>query len=125
MDLTNRNLHKKNKQLIELKRQSYEKVYSRCRKTIIMTSNAGELICIFEIPEFMFGCAFPIINQKCCANYIINKLTKENPTIKTMFIEPNILFIDWRINKKSKRTSKNKSQGSSTSRSVSQSIACT
>ncbi len=96
MELGNNNLYKKHDQLIELKRQTYEKIYTRCKNRIKLASDAGELLCVFEIPNFMFGSSYPIINVKYCANYIINKLYNANNNIKTTFIEPNIIFIDWR-----------------------------
>jgi hypothetical protein len=96
MDLNNNDLYKKHDQLIELKRQTYEKLYTRCKNRIKLTSDASELICLFEIPNFLFGSSYPIINIQSCANYIMNKLTSANKHIKTTFVEPNILFIDWR-----------------------------
>ena len=96
MDLRNDDLYKKHDQLIQLKKETYEKLYTRCRNNIKLTSDAGELLCFFEIPNFVFGTSYPIINVVSCANYIMNKLTKSNKHIKTFFIEPNIIFIDWR-----------------------------
>lgn len=96
MELNNKDLYKKHEQLIELKRETYDKLYKRCKNTIKLTSNAGELICLFKIPQFVFGSSFPIINIHYCANYIMNKLRQANKHIKTTFIEPDIIFIDWR-----------------------------
>lgn len=96
MDLNNDDLYKKHDQLIQLKRESYEQLYKRCVNKIKMASNVGELMCLFEIPPFMFGSSFPIINVKYCANFIMNKLTTVNKYIKTFFIEPNYIFVDWR-----------------------------
>jgi len=96
MDLDNDDLYKKHDQLIELKRETYEKLYNRCKNTIKLTSDAGELICLFIIPKFVFGSGYPIINVESCYNYINNKLKRANRHIKTTFIEPNIIFIDWR-----------------------------
>lgn len=96
MDLRPEDLYKKHDQLIELKRQSYEKIYQQCLNVIKMTASAGELMCIFEIPSFMFGVAYSIINQKMCANYIMNKLAKSNKNIRTAYVEPNMVVIDWR-----------------------------
>lgn len=96
MEINNSDLYKKHEQLIEQKRETYEKIYKRCINRIKLASNAGELICFFEIPHFLFGSSFPIINIESCSTYIMNKLDKANKNIKTTFIEPNILFIDWR-----------------------------
>ncbi|AYV85372.1 MAG: hypothetical protein Satyrvirus13_5 [Satyrvirus sp.] len=96
MDLDNFDLYKKHDQLIKLKRETYDKLYTRCKNRIKLASNAGELICLFEIPNFLFGSSYPIINIRSCSNFIMNKLTRANKNIKTTFIEPNIIFIDWR-----------------------------
>lgn len=95
MEINNSDLYKKHDRLIELKKETYDKVYKRCQARIKLASDASELICLFEIPNFLFGSSYPIINIKSCANYIINKL-KANKNIKTVFIEPNFIFIDWR-----------------------------
>ena len=96
MDLRQQDLYGKHDQLIELKRQTYDTLYNRCLNIIKMTAKAGELICFFEIPSFLFGVGYSIVNVKMCANYIMNKLTTSNKNIRTAFFEPNIIFIDWR-----------------------------
>ena len=96
MSLNNDDLYKKHDRLIQLKRETYEKLHKRCVNNIKSASNAGELVYLFEIPPFLFGSSFPIINLQSCANYIMNKLTSGNKHIKTAFIEPNFIFIDWR-----------------------------
>ena len=96
MSLNNNDLYKKHDQLVQLKKETYEKIYNRCVNTIKLTSNAGELVCLFQIPEVVFGLSYPKINIVSCANYIMNKLTKANKHVKTNFYEPNIIFIDWR-----------------------------
>ena len=95
-DLQMHDLYKKHDELIELKRQTYDKLYHRCLNTIKLTANAGELICCFEIPSFLFGVGYSIINIEMCGNYIMNKLAQNNKNIRTSFVEPNIIFIDWR-----------------------------
>lgn len=95
MELNNSDLYKKHDQLIQLKRETYDKLYNRCKNIIKLTADAGDLICLFEIPNFLFGSSYPIINVESCANYIMNKLTQANRHIKTSFIEPNLIFIDW------------------------------
>lgn len=97
MEIDNDDLYKKHNQLIQLKRETYDKLLKRCKNTIKLSSNAGELMCFFEIPNLFFGSSYPKINIKCCSNYIMNKLSKANKHIKTTFIEPNLIFIDWRI----------------------------
>jgi len=94
--INNHDLYRKHDQLIQLKKETYERIYNRCKNMIKMASDMGELICFFEIPEFIFGSSYPMINVKYCSNYIRNKLHQANKNIRTEFIEPNIIFIDWR-----------------------------
>lgn len=96
MDLSNGNLYKRHDELSRLKQETYEKLFNRCKNTVKLASDAGELICLFDIPPFMFGSSYPIINVQFCANYIMTKLSQANPNIHSMFIEPNTIFIDWR-----------------------------
>lgn len=94
--IKNEELFGKHDQLIQLKKDTYDKLYTRCLNSVKLASNAGELIALFEIPPFVFGSGFPIINIASCANYIMHKLSNANRHIRTSFIEPNIIFIDWR-----------------------------
>ena len=98
MSLKNEDLYGKYEQLIKLKRETYDKLYKRCVNQIKMASKMGDLVCVFIIPGFLFGSCYPIIDIPSCANYMMDKLTNENNNIKTSFIEPNIIFIDWRKN---------------------------
>jgi len=82
--------------LIELKRQTYEKIYERCVNYIKITAKTGSLTCLYEIPDFVFGVPFAIINRERCATYIMNKLAASNKNIVTTFIPPGQLWIDWR-----------------------------
>lgn len=94
MDISKNDLYKSHKQRSKIIEESYEKLYGRCINTIKFASNAGELICLFEIPAILLG--YPLINVTSCADYIITKLTNRNKYIRAYFIEPNIIFIDWR-----------------------------
>lgn len=96
MELKTADLYRKHDQLINLKRKTYHKLYERCLNTIKLTGMRGDLICIYEIPSFMFGEGFPIINIESCANYIMNTLAKTHHSLRTTFFSPNIIFIDWR-----------------------------
>jgi len=96
MTLRTADLYKQHNRLIELKRETYDKLYKRCLNQIKLTADTGELICFFTVPKCLFGSSWPLINVQPCATYIINKLTKSNKNIKATFIEPNIIFIDWR-----------------------------
>jgi hypothetical protein len=96
MDLKTSDLYQKHDQLIQLKKATYDKLYQRCVNSVKLTASSGELCCFFKIPQFLFGSSYPIINVNSCANYIMNKLVQSNEHIKTSFIEPDIIFIDWR-----------------------------
>lgn len=97
MELKSKDLYKKHDQLVELKREAYEKQYQRCISSIKLTSNAGEMVYFFEVPKISFGVGYPMINVRSCASYIMNKLS-ENKNFRLEFVEPNIIFIDWRRN---------------------------
>ncbi|MEM0354140.1 MAG: hypothetical protein QXW79_01025 [Thermoplasmata archaeon] len=96
MEINNIDLYGKYDRLAQLKKESYDKLYRRCVNQIKIASNSGELICFFEVPKFLFGSSYPIINVESCAQYIISKLSQTNKNIKAEFVEPNIIFIDWR-----------------------------
>lgn len=96
MSLRSSDLYRQRDQLIELKRQTYEKIYVRCVNYIKMTAKTGALSCLYEIPEFVFGVPFSIIKQDKCANYIMNKLAASHKNIVTTYIHPGKLWIDWR-----------------------------
>lgn len=96
MSLRDTDLYKKRDDVIQLKKETYDKIYKRCVNFIKLTSNTGELFCLYEIPGVVFGSSYPIINIESCATYIMEKLTKSNGHIKTQFVPPNIIFIDWR-----------------------------
>lgn len=99
MSMRDRDLYKKHDELIRLKKETYEKIYSRCCNIIKASSDAGELLCIYEIPNFLFGTSYPIIDIVSCANYLMNRLTRANKHFKAAFFHPNLLFIDWRREK--------------------------
>lgn len=96
MDLSNNILYRKHDGLTKLKLKTYDKIYRRCINQIKLASDAGELICFFEIPKIIFENSYQLINIESCANYIIKKLSEANANIRAHFIEPNLIFIDWR-----------------------------
>lgn len=96
MPLNKNDLYGQHDKIIALKTQTYEKIYNRCTNQIKIASKNGELICFFEIPSVLFGNGFPIINMKYCGQYLIDKFKDECPMLRIKFIDPNILFIDWR-----------------------------
>ena len=52
MDLKESDLYKKHDKLIELKKATYNQLYTKCSKKIKLVANIGELMCLFEIPYF-------------------------------------------------------------------------
>lgn len=95
MSLSNKTLYHKHDMLKRLKVETYDKIYSKCKRQIILTSNTGQLSCFFRVPSFLLGSAFPSINVKICADYVMDKLAKDNPNIVTKFYDPDIIYIDW------------------------------
>ena len=94
--LSNNDLYRKHEMMVDLKTKTYEKVLSLCVGTIKMASNNGELICMYQIPTYVLGTGYPKIEARSCATYVMHKLTKANENLKTKFVEPNVLVIDWR-----------------------------
>ncbi len=55
MELNNSDLNKKHDRLVQLKRETYDKIYKKCLALIKLTSDAGDLICFFEFQIFYLG----------------------------------------------------------------------
>ena len=96
MALSNRQLYKKHDELKSLKIETYDKLKNRCVNLIAQSANMGEFMCIFEIPNYLFGSSFPMVDVATCAKYIMNKIIAENNNIKPTFCEPNFIIFDWR-----------------------------
>lgn len=96
MDLNTSDLYKKHNELSNLIRLSYENIYKKCIQHIKFSANTGELVCVYTIPYFIMGSGYSIVDVKSCASYIQEKMKRGAPDVKTKFIEPNILFFDWR-----------------------------
>ena len=95
-DINDNDLYNSHDKLSILKKKSYEDIYTRCVNTIKLTSKAGELMCIFQIPKFYINGSYPIIDIEKCASYVMAKLIMANKNINVTFHNPNILLIDWR-----------------------------
>lgn len=96
MKIDNSDLYSNYDKVTELKLNTYKKLLAKCENTIKYSAKLGELMCIFTIPNFLVGADYPIINILPCAQYIIHNITEANAHIKAEFIEPNLIFIDWR-----------------------------
>lgn len=95
ISLSSRDLYTTHDNFANLKKQTYDKVYRRCVNIIKLTAKAGQLWCVFEIPPFVFGSEFPLINVTSCANYIMDRLIRSNKHIKAKFIPDNNILISW------------------------------
>lgn len=98
MNLTENDLYKTHDNFKKLKEETYERLYINCTNGILMTAKNGDFIYIFKIPSFLMGNGYPLINIPSCATYIMNKLTLNFKKMKVMFVNPNIILIDWRRN---------------------------
>jgi hypothetical protein len=96
MSLKSSDLYATHDKLVKMKLNTYHKIYKKCENIIKLNSKQGKLMCTFEIPSLLFGSEYPSVNVENCANYIINKLNEVSENIKITFIQPNLLFIDWR-----------------------------
>lgn len=94
--LSDDDLYRNHHNLVELKKQTYDKLFERCVQSVKLASKIGELMCVYKVPSFVFGAPYPTINIEYCSKYIIKKLLRTNKHIKANFIEPDIIFIDWR-----------------------------
>lgn len=77
-----------------LKYDYYQKVLSKCHHKIKVSASNFETQCFIPIPEFILG--IPKYSQKECIQYVMNKLIKDG--LKVLFINPNIIYINWDIN---------------------------
>lgn len=79
-----------------LKTETYEKIFRKCVNSIKACARKGDLVCSFPIPVYVLGAGYPRIDPANCAVYLKERLLKENDKLKISFVQPNILFIDWR-----------------------------
>jgi hypothetical protein len=82
----------------ERKKITFNKVFLKIEKKIILASAANYYYCWYSIPEFIIG--LPMYSLKECKEYIENKLKKNK--FKTEFFEPNIIFVNWFPEEKTK-----------------------
>lgn len=82
----------------ERKKITFNKVFLKIEKKIILASAANYYYCWYSIPEFIIG--LPMYSLKGCKEYIENELKKNK--FKTEFFEPNIIFVNWFPEEKTK-----------------------
>jgi hypothetical protein len=87
-------LQKKHNAKLKTKLEIYEKILNRIYNRIDIASNVDNTLCVFDIPEYIYG--FPIYNIPACADYLTRKLIHNGFHVK--FIKPNILYISWKYN---------------------------
>jgi len=85
------NLIKEQKARDERKKITFEKVFLKIEKKIILASAANYYYCWYSIPEFIVG--LPMYSLIECKEYVEIKI--KNDGFKTEFFEPNILLIEW------------------------------
>ena len=79
--------------------KKYDEVLQKCHSRIKYNCSIDRIYCFFQIPEFIFG--MPLYDITELRTYIINSL--KNNGFKILYIEPNWLFINWAIEKDSKK----------------------
>jgi hypothetical protein len=84
-------LIKEQKERDDRKKITFNTVFSKIEKKIILASAANYSFCWYSIPEFIVG--LPMYSLKQCKEYIEIKLKKNG--FKTEFFEPNIILINW------------------------------
>jgi hypothetical protein len=87
----------------ERKKITFDKVFLKIEKKIILASAANYYYCWYSIPEFIVG--LPMYSLKECKEFIEIKLKKDG--FKTEFFEPNIVLVNWFPEEKSKDKLKN------------------
>ena len=88
-------LYANDKKIIELKEHTYDKIFTYMKNQVISTAKAGETDCVYLIPPYVVDELYPHVNVLSCANYIVAKITNWNENIKALFVEPNIVVLNW------------------------------
>jgi hypothetical protein len=91
-------LIKEQKERDERKKITFNKVFSKIEKKIILASAANYYYCWYSIPEFIIG--LPMYSLLECKEYIENNLKKNG--FKIEFFEPNIILVTWFCEEKTK-----------------------
>ena len=97
-------LIKEQKARDERKKITFEKVFLKIEKKIVLASAANYYYSWYSIPEFIVG--LPMYSLKECKEYVEIKI--KNNGFETEFFEPNILLIKWfpKEESKNKKVSK-------------------
>jgi hypothetical protein len=88
-------LHKKEMERIQNRKQIYNKVGEKCFKKIKDTSLTNEKVCFFTLPEYIPG--LPIYNMTECVMFLLNLLKEKG--FKARYVDPFMIFISWHAKK--------------------------
>ena len=91
-------LIKEQKDRDDRKKITFDKVFSKIEKKIILASAANYYYSWYSIPEFIVG--LPMYSLKECKEHIENRL--KNDGFEIEFFEPNILLVSWFPKEKAK-----------------------
>lgn len=84
-------LIKEQKERDDRKKYTFDKIFMKIEKKIVLASSANFYYTWYQIPEFILG--LPLYSLKECKEYIESKLNKDG--FETEFFEPNYLLIKW------------------------------
>jgi hypothetical protein len=97
-------LHREIEDRMEKKKNVYSKILELCYQRIVNTNKKNNnCYCFFSCPTFMFG--VPLYNITNCIIYIMEDLTEKG--FQVQYTHPNLLYISWKVNNKSKSSSFN------------------
>ncbi len=84
-------LIKEQKERDDRKKYTFDKIFMKIEKKIVLASSANFYYTWYQVPEFILG--LPLYSLKECKEYIEGKLNKDG--FETEFFEPNYLLIKW------------------------------
>ena len=84
-------LIKEQKERDDRKKYTFDKIFMKIEKKIVLASSANFYYTWYQIPEFILG--LPLYSLKECKEYIEGKL--KNDGFESEFFEPNYLLIKW------------------------------
>ena len=73
------------------KKITFDKIFMKIEKKIVLASSGNFYYTWFEVPEFILG--LPLYSLKECKDHISHRL--KNDGFETEFFEPNYLLIKW------------------------------
>ena len=84
-------LIKEQKERDDRKKYTFDKIFMKIEKKIVLASSGNFYYTWYQVPEFILG--LPLYSLKECKEYIEGKLNKDG--FETEFFEPNYLLIKW------------------------------